>query len=189
MSAINLGYLLHNFRDFNKAEELFLHALTYSRGRQQDLSYIQISSLMALATTLEQRRDVESAKNYLRDAHELSRRQFGEISMVHLISCSNLGAILRSNEGMELMFFGTYGHVITLGGDHPHSRVCESNFILSYGLYDLAKCWIRKGRADKAKELLLRHFKHNQGGRRKAVEDEEFLSIRRWISSLPKSDN
>ena len=189
ISAVNLGYLLHNFRHFNKAEELFLHALKYSRGHQQDLSYIQISSLMALATTLEQRGDVESAKNYLRDARELSRRKFGANSMVHLTSCLNLGAILRSNEGMELMFFGLYGHVITMGGYHPHSRLCEHRFIYGYGIYDLAKCWIKVGRTEKAKELLLRHFEHNQSGRREALGDEEFLSIRSWISRLPQSDN
>jgi hypothetical protein len=87
------------------------------------------------------------------------------------------------------MFIGLFWHAKLLGEDHPHSRLCESNFILRYGLYDLAKCWIRKGESDKAKELLLRHFEHNQGERRKAFEDEEFLSIRRWITSLPKSDN
>jgi nephrocystin-3 len=189
ISAINLGYIFHNFRDFNKAEELFLNALRNSRSSHEDLSGIEISSMMALANTLEQRGDVESAKNYLRDAHEFSRKKFGENSMVHLISCLKLGGILRSNEGMRLMFIGLFWHAKTLGEDHPHSRLCESNFILRYGLYDLAKCWIRKGESDKAKELLLRHFEHNQGARIKAVEDEEFLSIRRWITSLPKSDN
>jgi len=189
ISAINLGYIFHNFRDFNKAEELFLNALRNSRSSHEDLSGIEISSMMALATTLEQRGDVESAKNYLRDAHEFSRKKFGENSMVHLRSCLKLGRILRSNEGMRLMFMGLFWHAKTLGEDHPHSRLCESNFISSYGLYDLAKCWIKIGGSDKAKEILLRHFERNQGGRRKAVEDEEFLSIRRWITSLPKSDN
>jgi hypothetical protein len=189
ISAINLGYLFHNFRDFNKAEELFLNALRNSRSSHKDLSGIEISSMMAMATTLEQRGDVESAKNYLREAHEFSRNKFGENSIVYLRSCLNLGSILRSNEGMRLMFIGLFWHAKLLGEDHPHSRLCESNFILRYGLYDLAKCWIRKGESDKAKELLLRHFEHNQGERRKAFEDEEFLSIRRWITSLPKSDN
>jgi tetratricopeptide (TPR) repeat protein len=189
ISAINLGYLLHNFREFNKAEELFLHALTKSRGSHEDLSGIEISSMMALATTLEQRGDVESATNYLRDARELSRKKFGDYSMVHLRSCLKLGRILRSTEGMKIMFFGLYGHAITLGEGHPHSRLCEHNFIYRYGIYDLAKCWIKASGTEKAKELLLRHFERDQDGIKKAVEDQELLSIRRWISSLPLFNN
>lgn len=189
ISAINLGYLFHNFRDFNKAEELFLNALRNSRGSHEDLSGIEISSMMALATTLEQRGDVESAKNYLRDAHEFSRKKLGDNSIVHLRSCLKLGRILRSTEGMKIMFFGLYGHAITLGEGHPHSRLCEHNFIYRYGIYDLAKCWIKASGTEKAKELLLRHFERDQDGIKKAVEDQEFLSIRRWISSLPLSNN